>query len=66
MWQCPVCEQEIERRLGEILPARHVIYRCLFCHLDLVFDEDYARFKLAPFPGKPTRKRSKPRRRSKR
>jgi len=29
--------------------ARFVTYRCAFCHLDLVFDEDQGRFKLAPF-----------------
>ena len=49
MWQCPVCEQDIEHLRGEFLPSRHVAYRCHFCHLDLVFDEDYGRFKLAPF-----------------
>jgi hypothetical protein len=54
MWQCPACEEEVQRGPGEILPARHVVYRCLHCLIDLVFDEDYARFKPAPFPAEPT------------
>jgi hypothetical protein len=69
MWRCPVCEQDLDRRPGEILPASHVIYRCAHCHLDLVFDQDYGCFKLAPFPDAPEpmparrRKRTKPARR---
>jgi len=50
MWQCPACDEEIEHRPGELFPLRHVIYRCPYCRLELVFDEDYARFKVAPFP----------------
>jgi hypothetical protein len=61
MWQCPACEQEIERRPGELLPMGHVIYRCLACRLELIFDEDYARFKLAPFNKTPEHKSPRPR-----
>jgi len=56
MWTCPACESEVEHRPGEILPRAHVVYRCLYCRLELLFDEDYSRFKLAPFGGAPVKK----------
>jgi len=69
MWRCLVCEQDVDPRPGEILPANHVIYQCLHCHLDLLIDHDYGCFTLAPFPDAPEprttrrRKRTKPARR---
>jgi hypothetical protein len=63
MWRCPVSEEDVERREGEVFPARHITYRCLYCRIDLVFDEDYAAFKLAPFPASRRRKPTKPRQR---
>ena len=62
MWRCPVCEQDVPRRPGEVLPGRHVVYRCPFCKIDLVFDEDYARFKLAPLNANEKKKKKKRRR----
>ena len=60
MWQCPVCEQDIDHRRDELFPARRGIYRCAFCRIDLIFDEDYARFKLAPLADETARQKKKP------
>ncbi len=59
MWRCPVCQQQVSGRPGDVLPARNVVYRCHTCRIDLLFDEDYGHFRLAPLqdadPPKPPR-----------
>jgi hypothetical protein len=62
MWRCPVCESEVEHHPSEMLPRGHVVYRCLYCRLELVFDEDYSAFKLAPFGESTATKQKRPKR----
>jgi len=52
-WTCPACSAQIRHNANEASPRVDVVYRCAVCRLELVYDTETGKMKIAPMPDSP-------------